>query len=59
MESEAIDLAYQPSSVPVFVLSGGHYQFNWSTKGLANGLYSIYANLADGTSRTVNVCLAK
>ena len=28
-------------------------------KGLQVGLYSIYANLADGTSRTVNICFAK
>jgi hypothetical protein len=59
VQSETLELAYTPSSVPVFVLSGGHYQYNWSTKGLQVGLYSIYANLADGTSRTVNVCFAK
>ena len=59
VESETLDLAYPPSSVPLFALSGGHYQDNWSTKGMSIGLYSIYANLADGTSQTVNICLAK
>ena len=59
VEPETLDLGYTPSSVPLFVLSGGHYQYNGITKGLQAGLYSIYANLADGTSRTVNICFAK
>ena len=26
---------YPPSTVPIYTLTGGHYQYNWSTKGLA------------------------
>jgi hypothetical protein len=58
-EPETLDMVYQPSSMPVYTLQGGHYQYNWSTKGLAIGLYEIYANLADGTSRSVYICLNK
>ncbi len=33
-EAETLDeLAYMPSSVPLFTLSGGHYQYNWRTEG--------------------------
>jgi hypothetical protein len=46
-------------SLPIYTLQGGHYQYNWSTKGLAGGLYRIYAKLADGTTRSVLVCLNK
>ena len=42
-----------------YVFNGGHYQFNWSTKGLTAGEYRIYANLADGTKRFVDICLTK
>ena len=46
-------------SMPIYTLNGGHYQYGWSTKGLAAGLYRIYAGLADGTSRSVLICLNK
>ena len=59
VEPETIDLNYPPSALPVFTLNGGHYQYNWSTKGGTAGLYTVYANLADGTSRSVNICLTK
>jgi len=45
--------------MPIYTLNGGHYQYGWSTKGLAAGLYRIYANLADGTSQSVLICLNK
>ena len=37
----------------------GQYHFNWSTKGLTAGEYRIFANLADGTARYVDICLTK
>jgi hypothetical protein len=37
---------------------GGQYHYNWSTKGIKDsGVYRIYANLADGTQRWVDICL--
>jgi hypothetical protein len=42
-----------------YAFNGGHYQLNWSTKGLTAGEYRIYANLADGTARYVDICLTK
>ncbi len=39
---------------------GSHYQYNWSTKGITQaGEYRIYANLADGKPRWVDICLTK
>ena len=35
------------------------YHYNWSTKGLTAGLYRIFANLADGTAQSVDICLTK
>jgi uncharacterized protein YaiE (UPF0345 family) len=35
------------------------YIYNFSTKGLQNGEYRIYANLADGTKQYVDLCLTK
>jgi hypothetical protein len=35
------------------------YHYNWSTKGLTTGEYRMYANLADGTKRYVDICLTK
>jgi hypothetical protein len=32
--------------------TGGHYQFNWQTNGLAGGTYRIQLTLADGTVQT-------
>jgi hypothetical protein len=37
--------------------SGGQYQFNWQTKGLAAGSYQIVLKLADGTTQTKTVQL--
>ena len=39
--------------------NGSQYHYNWSTKGLTAGEYRIYANLADGTKRYVDICLTK
>ena len=33
-------------------VSGGQFQFNWQTKGLAAGSYQIQLSLADGTTQT-------
>jgi hypothetical protein len=46
-------------NVPVFTWDGSQYHYNWSTKGLTAGLYRIFANLADGTVRSVDICLTK
>jgi hypothetical protein len=59
VEPETLDMNYPASTVPVYTLNGGHYQYNWSTKSLQAGLYTIFANLADGTTRSVNICLTK
>ncbi len=37
--------------------SGGQYQFNWQTKGLAAGSYEIVLKLADGTTQTKTIKL--
>jgi hypothetical protein len=38
---------------------GSQYHYNWNTKGLTAGVYRIYANLSDGTARSVDICLTK
>jgi hypothetical protein len=48
-----------PSEGTAFTWSGDHYQFNWSTRGLAPGEYRISAGLADGTQRSVDICLTR
>ena len=49
-----------PDGAAVYSYSGGHYQYNWSTKGITTaGEYRIFANLADGTSQSVYICLTK
>ncbi|MBA2303760.1 MAG: MBG-2 domain-containing protein [Acidobacteria bacterium] len=48
-----------PDSDGLFKLTGSQYNYGWSTKGLVPGLYQIYANLADGTTRSVYICLTK
>ena len=58
-EPDSIDLVYPASTQPVYTLNGGHYQFNWSTKGLVGGFYRIFAKLNDGTIQSVDICLAK
>lgn len=47
------------STLPIYTLSGGHYQYNWSTKNVASGLYRIFAKLADGSTQFVDICVAK
>ena len=42
-----------------YTFNGGQYHYNWSTKGLTAGEYRIYANLADGTNKYVDICLRK
>jgi hypothetical protein len=37
--------------------TGGQYQFNWQTKGLAAGTYQIVLKLADGTTQTKTIQL--
>jgi hypothetical protein len=58
-ETDTLDLQYPPSSLPIYTLTGGHYQYNWSTKGLPMGLYRVFAKLNDGTTQSVDICLAK
>ena len=58
-ETETIVEQYPPSSAAIYTLTGGHYQYNWSTKGLPVGLYRIIANLNDGTLQSVDICLSK
>ena len=50
-----------PMTDPTYSFNGSHYHYNWSTKGggLTTGEYRIYAHLADGTSRYVDICLTK
>jgi hypothetical protein len=49
-----------PDGAAVYAYTGGHYQYNWSTKGITSaGEYRIFANLADGTSQSVYICLTK
>jgi predicted secreted protein len=48
------------SSGATFSWTGSQYQYNWSTKGITKaGEYRIHANLADGTQRSVYICLTK
>ena len=47
------------SVVPQYTWDGAQYHYNWSTKGLTAGLYRIFANLADGTAPSVDICLTK
>jgi MBG domain (YGX type) len=48
-----------PDTAATYAYTGGHYQYNWSTKNLTAGEYRIYANLADGTKQYVDICLTK
>ena len=56
---DTIDLVYPASTLPIYTLNGGHYQYNWSTKGVPSGLYRIFAKLNDGTTQSVDICLSK
>jgi hypothetical protein len=47
-----------PDAGASYVWDGNQYHYNWSTKGIKDaGVYRIYANLADGTQRWVDICL--
>ena len=47
-----------PDGGATYSWDGGQYHYNWSTKGIKDtGVYRIYANLADGTQRWVDICL--
>jgi hypothetical protein len=48
-----------PDAGADYKLTGGQYLYGWSTKGLQAGEYRIFANLADGTHRYVDICLTK
>ncbi len=48
-----------PAPGVAYAWDGTQYHYNWSTKGLTSGVYRIYANLADGTARYVDICLTK
>ena len=56
---DTIDLVYPASTLPIYTLNGGHYQYNWSTKSIPVGLYRIFAKLNDGTTQSVDICLSK
>ena len=56
---DTIDLLYPPSTLPIYTLNGGHYQYNWNTKGAAAGLYRFFVTLNDGTTQFVDICFAK
>ena len=48
-----------PDAATTYTFNGGQYHYNWSTKGLSAGEYRIFANLADGTKKYVDICLTK
>jgi hypothetical protein len=49
-----------PTAGTLFSANGGHYQYNWSTKGVQSGYYYwIGAKLDDGTIRYVYIGLTK
>jgi hypothetical protein len=50
---------FQADVVPQYKWDGSQYHYNWSTKGLTGGLYRIFAKLADGTTKSVDICLTK
>ena len=56
---ETITEILTPDAGVVFSWDGSKYHYNWSTKALTAGEYRIYANLADGTKRYVDICLTK
>jgi YDG domain len=56
---EAVVEEVTPAAGVSYGWDGSKYHYNWSTKGLTFGEYRIYANLADGTKRFVDICLTK
>jgi hypothetical protein len=57
--NETITEVITPDSGVSYNWDGSQYHYNWSTKGLTNGEYRIYANLADGSKPYVDICLTK
>jgi hypothetical protein len=64
----ACDATAAPDTLPsvtadngaTFGSNGSTYSYNWSTKGITKpGEYRIFANLADNTRRSVDICLTK
>lgn len=55
---DAAPAATSDAGLP-FKWTGGQYHYNWSTRGLAPGLYRLFAGLGDGSWRQVDVCLSK
>ena len=53
------DVAIQSDAGSQYTWDGSQYLYNWSTKGLVAGEYRIDANLADGTTPYVDICLTK
>jgi hypothetical protein len=56
---ETITEVVTPDNGVTYSWDGSQYHYNWSTKGLTSGEYRIYANLADGSKRYVDICLTK
>jgi hypothetical protein len=56
---ETITEVVTPDNGVTYSWDGNQYHYNWSTKGLTAGEYRIYANLADGSKRYVDICLTK
>jgi hypothetical protein len=48
-----------PDAGSPFGWDGSQYHLNWSTKGLSAGAYRLFVDLADGTRRSVDVCLSR
>jgi uncharacterized repeat protein (TIGR01451 family) len=66
IQIQALDANGNPTGPPFTPVStnnhgweytGGHYQYNWQTKGLSAGSYEILVNLADGTTQTKTITL--
>jgi hypothetical protein len=56
---DATGATASPESGSAFKWTGGQYHFNWSTRGLTPGVYRLFASLADGSVRHVDVCLSR
>src|SRR3954447_2293947 len=58
LSSDALPLS-TPGGDTAFAWDGSAYHLNWSTKGLSAGLYRVSAKLADGMTRSADVCLTR
>jgi len=56
---ESLTVTVPEDADGLYKLTGSQYNYGWSTKGMTNGLYQIYARLADGTSRSAVICLTR